>query len=55
MNDLPITPKGTNIPGSYRECEEVDCLRLVPCPHVRCQKHRTDMAVQDWIVPHVEQ
>ncbi|MGY5149332.1 MAG: hypothetical protein ACW9W3_04640 [Candidatus Nitrosopumilus sp. bin_68KS] len=51
---MEITPKGTNIPGKYRKCEEGNCLRLVPCPNVRCQNHRTDMAIQDWIVIHME-
>lgn len=49
-----ISPKGTNIPGSYRKCEETECTRLVPCPHVRCQEHRTDMAIKDWVVQHKE-
>lgn len=49
-----ITPKGTNIPGYYRECQEPDCKRLVPCPHIRCQDHRKDFAVKDWVVPHIE-
>lgn len=53
-NDLLRSPKGTNIPGHYRECEEGDCHRLVPCPHVRCQEHRTDMAIKDWTVHHIE-
>ncbi len=51
---MTISPKGTNIPGLYRECEETECYRLIPCPHVRCQEHRTDMAVKDWTVPHLE-
>lgn len=52
--DFPISPKGTNIVGYYRKCGEVKCFRLIPCPHVRCQDHRTDMAIQDWIVEHAE-
>ncbi len=54
MNTLLISPKGTNIPGSYRECQKANCFRLIPCPHIRCQDHRTDMATQDWVVEHVE-
>ncbi|WP_160272918.1 hypothetical protein [Nitrosopumilus piranensis] len=52
---MSITPKGTNIPGLYRKCEQAECLRLIPCPHVRCQDHRTDMALKDWVVPYLEQ
>jgi len=51
---MSISPKGTNIPGLYRKCEDPECTRLVPCPHVRCQEHRTDMAIKDWIVRHKE-
>lgn len=51
---MSISPKGTNIPGSYRKCEDTECTRLVPCPHVRCQEHRTDMAIKDWVVRHKE-
>ncbi|WP_420544695.1 hypothetical protein [Nitrosopumilus sp.] len=54
MNNPKISPKGTNITGYYRECEEGNCHRLIPCPHVRCQEHRTDMAIKDWNVPHIE-
>ena len=53
-NIISISPKGTNIPGSYRKCEDTECTRLVPCPHVRCQEHRTDMAIKDWVVRHKE-
>jgi len=53
-NNLLISPKGTNIPGHYRECEEESCSRLIQCPHIRCQEHRTDMAIKDWIVQHIE-
>ena len=52
--DFPISPKGTNITGYYRKCGEGSCFRLIPCPHIRCQDHRTDMAIQDWTVEHVE-
>jgi len=52
MDRLQISPKGTNIPGHYRECEERSCSRLIPCPHIRCQEHRTDMAIKDWTVQH---
>jgi len=52
--NLQMSPKGTNIPGHYRECEEGNCSRLIPCPHVRCQEHRTDMAVENWTVEHIE-
>ena len=38
----------------YRECEEKTYTRLVPCSHVRCQYHRTDMATRDWFVEHIE-
>ena len=54
VNDLRISPKGTNIPGHHRECEEGNCSRLIPCPYVRCQEHRTDMAIKDWTVQDVE-
>lgn len=54
VNDLRISTKGTNIPGYYRECEKGNCSRLIPCPYVRCQEHRTDMAIKDWTVQHVE-
>ncbi len=54
MNNPKISPKGTNITGYYRKCEEGNCHRLIPCPHVRCQEHRTDMATKDWIVLHIE-
>ena len=54
MNNPKISPKGTNIPGMYRECDDSKCHRLIPCPHVRCQEHRTDMAIKDWNVPHIE-
>ena len=53
-DDIRISPKGVNIPGTYRECEEGSCTRLIPCPHVRCQEHRTDMATKDWVVSHIE-
>ena len=53
--DVKITPPGTNMIGYYRECEELDCTRLVPCPHIRCQDHRTDMAIKDWTVTHIDQ
>ena len=52
--DVKIAPKGTNMTGYYRECQESNCARLVPCPHIRCQEHRTDMAINDWTVTHVE-
>ncbi|MCV0410392.1 hypothetical protein [Nitrosopumilus sp.] len=51
---MSISPKGTNILGLYRKCEEVECPRLIPCPYVRCQEHRTDMAIKDWIVSHLD-
>jgi hypothetical protein len=54
ITDLRISPKGTNIPGHHRECEEGNCSRLIPCPHVRCQEHRTDMAIKNWVVEHIE-
>jgi len=53
-SNLLMSPKGTNIPGHYRECEEESCSRLIPCPHIRCQEHRTDMAIKDWTVQHIE-
>jgi hypothetical protein len=53
-NNLLISTKGTNISGSYRECEERDCTRLISCPHVRCQEYRKDMAIQDWTVQYIE-
>jgi hypothetical protein len=53
-DNLRISPNGTNIPGTYRKCEEDDCSRLIPCPHIRCQEHRTDMAIKDWVVSHIE-
>ena len=54
MNRLQISAKGTNIPGHHRECEEGNCSRLIPCPYVRCQERRTDMAIKDWTVQHIE-
>jgi len=54
MTSMRISPNGTNIPGHYRECEEGSCSRLIPCPHIRCQEHRTDMAIKDWTVQHIE-
>jgi len=54
-NNIRISPKGTNITGFYRKCGNNDCNRLVPCPHVNCQEHRTDMAIKDWVVSHIEQ
>jgi hypothetical protein len=54
VNRLRISAKGTNIPGHHRECEEGNCSRLIPCPYVRCPEHRTDMAIKDWTVQHVE-
>ncbi len=53
-DNLRISPNGTNIPGTYRQCEEDNCSRLIPCPHIRCQEHRTDMAMKDWVVSHIE-
>ena len=53
-DNLRISPNGTNIPGTYRKCEEDDCSRLIPCLHIRCQEHRTDMAIDDWVVSHIE-
>ena len=53
-DNLRISPNGTNIPGTYRKCEEDNCSRLIPCPHIRCQEHRTDMAIKDWVVSHIE-
>jgi len=52
--DVKIAPPGTNMIGYHRECEEPQCTRLIPCPHIRCQHHRTDMATRDWFVEHVE-
>ena len=54
VNHLRMSPKGTNIPGHYRKCEEGNCSRLIPCPHIRCQEHRTDMAIKNWTVEHIE-
>ena len=53
-DNLRISPNGTNIPGTYRKCEEDNCSRLIPCPHIRCQEHRIDMAIKDWVVSHIE-
>ena len=53
-DSIRISPHGTNIPGMYRECEEDNCPRLIPCPHIHCQEHRTDMAIKDWVVSHIE-
>ena len=54
MDNPKISHNGTNIPGMYRECDDNNCHRLIPCPHVNCQEHRTDMATKDWVVPHIE-
>ena len=51
---LKIAPPGTNMIGYYRNYEDPDCKRMIPCPHVRCQEHREDMAIKDWVVPHIE-
>jgi hypothetical protein len=52
--DVKIAPKGTNMIGYYRKCEEDSCTRLVPCPHIRCQPHRKDMAIKDWDVEYID-
>lgn len=52
--DVKIAPKGTNMVGYYRECGESECTGLVPCIHIRCQFHRKDMAMKDWVVEHIE-
>ncbi len=44
--DVKIASSGTNMIGYYRECQEPQCTRLVPCPHIRCQDHRTDMVIK---------
>ncbi len=54
MNRLRICTNGANIPSHHLECEEGNCSRLIPWPYVRCQEHRTDMAIKDWTVQHVE-
>ena len=51
---VKIAPKETNMVGYYRECEESGCTRLVPCPHIMCQPHRKDMAIEDWSVESIE-
>ena len=51
---MRISPRCINVPGTYRECEEGECPRLIPCPHVRCLKHQTDMATKDWVVSYIE-
>ena len=50
MLKVKLMPPKTNIPGYYRECEEPDCTRLIPCPYIRCQDHRKDFAIDDWSV-----
>ena len=54
MKTIRLAPNKKAIPGCYRVCEEVNCPRLIPTPHVRCQEHRTDFAVRDHTVPHFE-
>jgi len=41
----------TNIVGLYRLCEESGCGKYIACPFVRCQKHRTDFAIEESVVP----
>lgn len=43
-----------NVVGLYRICEEPNCKRYIPCPYVRCQDHRTDFALKDNTVNHLE-
>ncbi len=45
--DNMITPKGTNITGKFRKCEEPDCEEYIMCPYVRCLKHWKAMRVDD--------
>ena len=51
---MSISPKDTNIPGSYQKCEKIKYNKLIPCPHVRCKEHWTDMAIKDWVIQHLE-
>jgi len=52
--DVKIAPKGINMVGYYRECGEPDYTRLIPCRHIRCQSHRKDMAIKDWVVEYIK-
>lgn len=34
-----------------RQCEDPNCTDYIPCPNVRCQKHRKDFAQKDNTIP----
>lgn len=51
MMQLIESPPGTNIPGMVRKCADPNCRDYIPCPHIRCQKHRKDFAIDNWVVP----
>ncbi len=44
---IKLAPVGTNMVGYYRECTDLKCKRLVPCPYIKCQDDRIDFAVKD--------
>ena len=50
---LKISPDGKARPGYCRKCEDASCTKYIKTPHVRCQEHRTDMALKDNIVEDV--
>mgnify|MGYP006094438459 CR=1 FL=1 len=41
MDEIKISPKGTNITGMYRKCQKLDgtCNTLVSCPYTHCSEH----------------
>lgn len=48
--DIQIAPKGTNITGMYRKCQNLDgtCETLVSCPYVMCREHWTAKAMVEY-------
>ena len=51
---IKLAPKNKATPGFYRICEEPNCPRLIPCPYVRCDEHRTDYEISRFPVKHLE-
>jgi len=48
--NIQIAPKGTNITGMYRKCQNLDgtCETLVSCPYVMCREHWTAKAMVEY-------
>jgi len=53
MDEIKFSPNDINLYGYYRKCEETECPNFIKCPFVRCQEHRTDFAINDYIIPHI--